>query len=66
MTGRPKRGIAVIDSPVLDDKELDRWIGSQPGERYRQGGYTVLAAPAAPYASPRSRRSSRNSLIAWS
>ena len=27
MTGRPMRGIIVIDSAVLDDKALDRWIG---------------------------------------
>ncbi len=27
MTGRPMRGIVVIDSAVLDDKALDRWIG---------------------------------------
>jgi hypothetical protein len=27
MTGRPMRGIVVIDSAVLDDAALDRWIG---------------------------------------
>jgi hypothetical protein len=27
MTGRSMRGIVVIDSAVLDDKALDRWIG---------------------------------------
>ena len=27
MTGRPMRGIVVIDSAVLDDNALDRWIG---------------------------------------
>jgi TfoX/Sxy family transcriptional regulator of competence genes len=27
MTGRPMRGIAVIDSAMLDGKALDRWIG---------------------------------------
>lgn len=27
MTGRPMRGIVVIDSAVLDDKALGRWIG---------------------------------------
>jgi hypothetical protein len=27
MTGRPMRGIAVIDSAVLDDQARDRWIG---------------------------------------
>jgi TfoX N-terminal domain len=27
MTGRPMRGIVVIDSTVLDGKALDRWIG---------------------------------------
>ena len=27
MAGRPMRGIVVIDSAVLDDKALDRWIG---------------------------------------
>jgi TfoX/Sxy family transcriptional regulator of competence genes len=27
MTGRPMRGIVVIDSAELDDKALDRWIG---------------------------------------
>jgi hypothetical protein len=27
MTGRPMRGIVVIDSAVLDDKALDRWMG---------------------------------------
>ena len=26
MTGRPMRGIVVIDSAVLDDSALDRWI----------------------------------------
>jgi hypothetical protein len=26
MTGRPMRGIVVIDNAVLDDKALDRWI----------------------------------------
>jgi hypothetical protein len=27
MTGRPMRGIVVIDSAVPEDKALDRWIG---------------------------------------
>jgi hypothetical protein len=27
MTGRPMRGIVVIDSAVLDGKALDHWIG---------------------------------------
>jgi TfoX/Sxy family transcriptional regulator of competence genes len=27
MTGRPMRGIVVINSAVLDDHTLDRWIG---------------------------------------
>ena len=27
MTGRPMRGIVVIDSAELDDKALDHWIG---------------------------------------
>ena len=27
MTGLRMRGIVVIDSAVLDDKALDRWIG---------------------------------------
>ncbi len=27
MTGRPMRGIVVIDSAELHDKALDRWIG---------------------------------------
>ena len=27
MTGRPMRGIVVIDSAELDNKTLDRWIG---------------------------------------
>jgi hypothetical protein len=27
MTGRPMRGIVVIDSAVLDDTALDRWVG---------------------------------------
>jgi hypothetical protein len=27
MTGRPMRGIVVIDSAVLEDNALDRWIG---------------------------------------
>ena len=27
MTGRPMRGIVVIDSAVLDDKALERWVG---------------------------------------
>ena len=31
MTGRPMRGIAVIDSGVLDDQALDRWIGQARG-----------------------------------
>ena len=31
MTGRPMRGIVVIDSAVLDDKALDRWIGQVLG-----------------------------------
>ena len=26
MTGRPMRGIVVIDRGVLDDQALDRWI----------------------------------------
>jgi len=26
MTGRPMRGIVVIDGAALDDKALDRWI----------------------------------------
>jgi hypothetical protein len=26
MTGRPMRGIVVIDNAVLDDNALDRWI----------------------------------------
>jgi len=26
MTGRPMRGIVVIDNAALDDKALDRWI----------------------------------------
>jgi hypothetical protein len=26
MTGRPMRGIVVIDSSVPDDQALDRWI----------------------------------------
>jgi TfoX/Sxy family transcriptional regulator of competence genes len=31
MTGRPMRGIVVIDGAVLDDKALDRWIGQARG-----------------------------------
>ena len=31
MTGRPMRGIVVIDSAVLDDEALDRWIGKARG-----------------------------------
>src|SRR6516164_6991934 len=31
MTGRPMRGIAVIDSTALDDQALDRWIGQARG-----------------------------------
>jgi TfoX N-terminal domain len=27
MTGRPMRGIVVVDSAVLDDTAVDRWIG---------------------------------------
>jgi len=27
MTGRPMRGIVVIDGAVLDDTALERWIG---------------------------------------
>jgi TfoX/Sxy family transcriptional regulator of competence genes len=35
MTGRPMRGIVVIDSAVLDDKALARWIGQ--ARRYVAG-----------------------------
>jgi len=31
MTGRPMRGTVVIDSNVLDDQALDRWIGQARG-----------------------------------
>jgi TfoX-like protein len=31
MTDRPMAGIAVIDSSVLDDQALDRWIGQARG-----------------------------------
>jgi TfoX N-terminal domain len=31
MTGRPVRGIVVIDRSVLDDQALDRWIGQARG-----------------------------------
>jgi TfoX-like protein len=31
MTGRPMRGIVVIEGAVLDDKALDRWIGQARG-----------------------------------
>ena len=31
LTGRPMRGIVVIDSSVLDDQALDRWIGQARG-----------------------------------
>jgi hypothetical protein len=31
MTGRPMRGIVVIDSAALDDKALDRWIEQAHG-----------------------------------
>jgi hypothetical protein len=31
MTGRPMRGIVVIDSSVLDDQALDGWIGQTCG-----------------------------------
>jgi len=31
MTGRPMRGIVVIDSTVPDGKALDRWIGQARG-----------------------------------
>jgi TfoX/Sxy family transcriptional regulator of competence genes len=31
MTGRPMRGIVVIDSSVLDDQALDRWIAQARG-----------------------------------
>jgi TfoX/Sxy family transcriptional regulator of competence genes len=31
MTGRPMRGIVVIDSSVLDDQALDRWIRQARG-----------------------------------
>src|SRR5215472_8458515 len=31
MTGRPMRGIVVIDSSMLDDQALDRWIGQARG-----------------------------------
>jgi hypothetical protein len=27
MIGRPMRGIVVIDSVILDDQALERWIG---------------------------------------
>jgi TfoX/Sxy family transcriptional regulator of competence genes len=35
MTGRPMRGIVVIDSAVLDDNTLARWIGQ--ARRYVAG-----------------------------
>jgi TfoX N-terminal domain len=35
MTGRPMRGIVVIDSAVLDDNTLGRWIGQ--ARRYVAG-----------------------------
>ena len=35
MTGRPMRGIVVIDSAVLDDTALDRWVGQ--ARRYVAG-----------------------------
>jgi TfoX/Sxy family transcriptional regulator of competence genes len=31
MTGRPMRGIVVIDNAVLNDQALDRWIGRARG-----------------------------------
>ena len=31
VTGRPMRGIIVIESSVLDDQALDRWIGQARG-----------------------------------
>jgi hypothetical protein len=31
MTGRPMRGIVGIESSVLDDQALDRWIGQARG-----------------------------------
>jgi hypothetical protein len=31
MTGRPMRGIVVIDSAVLSDRALDRWIEQARG-----------------------------------
>jgi hypothetical protein len=31
MTGRPMRGIVVIDSSVLGDQALDRWIARARG-----------------------------------
>ena len=35
MTGRPMRGIVVIDSPMLDGTALDRWTGQ--ARRYVAG-----------------------------
>ena len=35
MTGRPMRGIVVIDGTALDGKALDRWIGQ--ARRYVAG-----------------------------
>jgi len=31
MTGRPMRGIVVIDRSTLDDQALDRWIAQARG-----------------------------------
>jgi TfoX/Sxy family transcriptional regulator of competence genes len=35
MTGRPMRGIVVLDSSMLDDQALDRWIRQPPRLRGR-------------------------------
>jgi hypothetical protein len=47
MTGRPTRGIVVIDSAVLDGTALDRWVGqARPRHariRTRHAGSSISA-----------------------
>ena len=47
MTGRPMRGIVVIDSSVLDDQALDRWIRQPPRLRGRLAAEVAQSPRAA-------------------
>jgi hypothetical protein len=64
MTGRPMRGIVVIDSAVLDDKALDRWIGQArtPRSRPAAGVAQVPPATAAPSGNPPRLIDARNAV----